>query len=95
MGGTSTPEERARKRTEEWEGMWWHVVVYVIINGFLWGLDWIQGGGIQWAYWITLTWLIGLAFHVAAYNIEERGSDRTYQKFLREELDREAEGRSD
>jgi hypothetical protein len=91
MPDTSTPEERARRRADEWEGLWWHVAAYLVVNAFVWGLDWITGDGIQWAYWVTFPWLIGLLFHVAAYHIEIRGRDRKYQQFLQQELDREAE----
>ena len=95
MADMSTPEERARRRTEEWEGLWWHIAAYVVINTFLWGLDWLTGGGIEWAYWVTFPWLIGLSFHIAAYVIEVRGArDHKYDEFLRRELERDAE-RSD
>lgn len=91
MTAPTTPEERARKRTEEWESIWWHVAAFVVVNVFVWGVDWIVRDGIQWAYWVTFPWLIALAFHVAAYLIEVRGaSDRKYDQFLREELEREA-----
>lgn len=87
----TTPEERARKRTEEWQGFWWHVAAFIVVNVFLWAIDWIVVDGIQWAFWVTLPWFIGLAFHTAAYLIEVRGvSERKYEEFLRRERERDA-----
>lgn len=57
-----------------------HVVSYLIVNVFLWGiwffssghhhwdmvdLDVIDGGNFPWPIWPTLGWGIGLAFHFA------------------------------
>ena len=85
-----TPEERARKRTEEWQGFWWHVATFIVVNVFVWAIDWITGDGIQWAYWVTLPWFIGLAFHIAAYVIEIRGiSEHKYEEFLQRERERD------
>ena len=85
-----TPEERAKRRFDEFVGLMWHLATYVIINAFLWGLDIIQGGGVQWAFWVTIPWGIGLAFHIAAYMLEQSGyQDRKYQAFLEQELNKE------
>jgi uncharacterized membrane protein (UPF0136 family) len=64
----------------------WHVATFVIVNAFLWGIDIIKGGGLNWAYWVTITWGLGLAFHAAAYLLDESGlRDRKYRRFLAEE----------
>ncbi len=82
----STPEERAAKRVKDRTDLMWHVATYVIINAFLWVIV------PQAAFWVTIGWGIGLAFHIAAYLIEVRGArDRKYDEFLRKELEREAE----
>lgn len=87
----STPEERAAKRVEEFTGLMWHIAVYVIVNVFLWIMDFAQGGGLQWAYWVTIPWGIGLAFHVASYFLDERGMQgRRYQRYLEEEQKKDA-----
>jgi hypothetical protein len=90
--GESTPEARARERTESFTGLMWHIGTFVVINAFLWVLDIVVGvGGVQWAYWITFFWGIGLAFHVLAYLIGDSGvEERKYQKFLAEEQKRQA-----
>lgn len=85
----STPEERANKRAEDLTGVLWHLATFIIINGFLWTIDILQGGGVNWAFWITITWGIGLAFHIAWYAIDVSGRSRAYQRFLTEEQAKE------
>ena len=82
---TRTPEERARERMDDYTDLLWHIASFVIINGFLWVLDATQGGGIDWAFWITIFWGIGLLFHVAWYLIDVSGSGRRYERFLEDE----------
>ena len=89
----STPEERARKRAQEFLGLLWHIAAFVIVNAFLWGLDLITGGGVEWAYWVTGAWGIGLLFHIAAYALDDSGfEDKLYRRFLANEEKRESSG---
>ena len=81
----STPEERAKRRTDEYVGMLWHVAAFVIINAMVWGIDYVTTDGIQWAYWVTGPWLVGLLFHMVAYFVGERVADRAYERFLEQE----------
>ena len=79
-----TPEERAAKRVEEYSAFMWHLAAYVIINIFLWVIV------PQSAFWVTIGWGIGLAFHAANYFIGNDGPDnRRYQKYLAEERAKE------
>ena len=80
----STPEEHAAKRVKDYTDLMWHVASYVIINVFLWlSVPYV-------AYWVTIAWGIGLAFHVADYFIEDHGrKHRRYQAFLAQEQARE------
>jgi hypothetical protein len=80
----STPEEHAAKRVKDYTDLMWHVASYVIINVFLWlSVPYV-------AYWVTIAWGIGLAFHVADYFIEDHGRrNRRYQAFLAQEQARE------
>ena len=81
-----TPEERAQKRVKEFTDLMWHLATFVIINAFLWGIDISQGSGVDWAYWVTISWGIGVAFHVAAYVLDDRGGQsRRYRRYLEEE----------
>ena len=82
----STPEERAAKRVKDRTDVMWHVATYVIVNVFLWLIV------PQAAFWVTLGWGIGLAFHVAYYFIGDDGPENPrYQKYLAEERARDAQ----
>lgn len=87
----TTPEGRALRRAKEYSSMLWHIGAFVIINAMLWFLDVIVGGdGLQWAYWVTVFWGIGLAFHVVAYFVDGSGlEEKKYQEFLAQERERE------
>ena len=88
---TSTPEERARKRVKERTDVMWHASAFAIINTLLWFIDIGQGGGVDWAFWPTIGWGLGLAFHVASYVIDESGMEgRKYEQFLAEERAKDA-----
>ncbi len=90
----NSPEERARRRVDQFVGLMWHTAAFIIVNAFLWGLDIVQGGGLEWAFWTTIPWGLGLAFHVAAYLLEEsRFKDRKYQSFLADELEKDRRDR--
>jgi hypothetical protein len=87
---SSTPEGRARGRVKAYTDVMWHVAAFIIINAFLWFLD-LRQGGADWAYWVTICWGIGLAFHIAYYLIGDAGpQNRRYRRFLAEEQNRQA-----
>jgi hypothetical protein len=70
---TGRPDDAAQRRAKSLTDLLWHVGVFVIVNGFFWILDLLVGvSGIQWAYWITLFWGLGLAFHALSYAIAGR-----------------------
>lgn len=50
-----------------------HGVAFVAVNAFLWVQDIAIGGGLDYAYWITIPWGIGLAVHAITAYREERG----------------------
>ncbi len=66
------PEEdeyqRARKRAEDIQGLYLHVIVYLVINAGLFGINWLTtgGDGPWWAFWPLLGWGIGVVVHMAA-----------------------------
>ena len=75
----STPEERAAKPVKDRTDLMWHVATYVIVNAFLWLIV------PQAAFWVTVGWGIGLAFHVAYHFIGDDGPENPrYQKYLAE-----------
>lgn len=72
-----TDEQLAEQRAKYDTGLLWHIGSFVIINGFFWVLDLFVGqDGLQWAYWITLVWGLGLVFHVLAWLIDGRQVER-------------------
>jgi Flp pilus assembly protein TadB len=75
--------ERAARRAGALSGVLWHLATFLIINAFLWFIDSLQLG-IEWAYWVSLTWGIAVAFHVAWYFIGERGLSK-YERSLDQE----------
>ncbi|WP_300623957.1 2TM domain-containing protein [Ilumatobacter sp.] len=79
-----TPEQLAEREARYFEDLMWHVGTFAIINAFLWFLDlWVGQDGAQWAYWVTVAWGIGLAFHVLAYLIDGRSiSHRRVDRLL-------------
>ena len=84
--GNMTAEDRALKRAKDSTDMMWHIAAYAIINILLWFIDIAQGGGLNWAFWPTIGWGFGVAFHVASYVIDDSGAEgRKYQQFLAEE----------
>ena len=93
-GDLPSAEERARERARAFTDLMWHAGAFVIINAMIWMLDLITGAsGVQWAYWVTIFWGIGLAFHVLTYLIEDSGaSERKYEEFLSEEQRRQDHG---
>lgn len=82
---TDTAENRAQQRASDYTGVLWHVAVFAIINAFFWLLDIAGGGGVNWAYWITIFWGIALLFHIAWYVIDISRSGSRYEKFLADE----------
>jgi len=68
-------ELHAAHRAGALTGVLWHLVTFLIINAFLWFID-LQQGGLEWAYWVSVTWGIALAFHAAWYVITERGESK-------------------
>ena len=89
----TTPEARARIRATYLTGLVWHIGAFIIINFFFWILDLTVGAdGLQWAYWITGAWGIGLLFHLLAYFVDGRQlEERKTEQYLAEERKREDE----
>jgi hypothetical protein len=50
-----------------------HAAVFVLVNAFVWLQDIAIGGGVNYAWWLTVPWGIGLAIHAyAAFAGEQR-----------------------
>ena len=40
-----------------------HTIAFVLVNAFLWIQDMAISSGLDYAYWVTIPWAIGLAIH--------------------------------
>lgn len=49
-----------------------HSIAFVLVNAFLWIQDIAIGGGVDYAYWVTIPWGIGLAAHIVSISRAER-----------------------
>ena len=80
-------EQAAARRARYLTGLIWHLGTFVIINAFFWLLDAFVGqDGLQWAYWITAAWGLGLLFHVLAWFVDGRQLERRRaRRYLDEE----------
>ena len=66
----ATDEEQLRqaaiKRIKKRHDFYWHLVTYLIINGFM-VFIWAMGPRVGfWPMWVMIGWGIGLAFHAWA-----------------------------
>lgn len=58
---------RSHEASSERAGVITHIIVFVVVNGFLWIQDAVSGGGLEYAQWTTIPWGIGLVTHIVAY----------------------------
>jgi hypothetical protein len=68
-GVYNEPSERAVLLT--------HIAVFVLVNGILWTQDIVAGGGLEYAYWATIPWGLGLVAHITAYLVGRRQTGHT------------------
>ena len=56
----------ARERAEMLQGLYIHVLVYVLMNAGIFFINWATRGedGSWWALWVTLVWGLGLLTHI-------------------------------
>ncbi|HZD79095.1 MAG TPA: 2TM domain-containing protein [Actinomycetota bacterium] len=59
--------DAARKRAEEIQGFYVHLIVYVVVNAGLFTINALSRGdsGVWWFYWPLAGWGIGLLIHAA------------------------------
>jgi hypothetical protein len=58
--------ERAKKRVDEIKGFYQHLLVYVLVNIFLFVLNVLTSPRDLWFYWPLLGWGIGVVAHAAS-----------------------------
>ena len=60
---TDEQREQAIGRIKARRGWWWHLIIYVIINGWLIGM-WFTGDQDSfWPFWVLFGWGIGVVAH--------------------------------
>ena len=68
-GVYNEPSERAVLLT--------HIAAFVFVNGVLWTQDILAGGGLEYAYLVTIPWGLGLTAHITAYLVSGRQAGHT------------------
>lgn len=56
-----------RTESTDLTDLFWHAGIFLVVNAFLWAQDIIIGDGLNYAYWATIPWAIGLLIHAFAY----------------------------
>ena len=76
--------EAARRRAEELQGYYIHLVVYVLVNAGLFAINALTRGGEDgwWFYWPLAGWGIGLLIHTAVTFLGVFGEDWKERKAL-------------
>lgn len=50
----------------------WHAGAFLVVNAFIWVQDIAIGGGVDYAYWLTIPWGIGLTIHALMVYVNHR-----------------------
>lgn len=59
----SLPPAPTAEPRSGWGDVATHTAVFLVVNAFLWTQDIALGDGLNYAYWVTIPWGIGLAAH--------------------------------
>ena len=86
--------EQALKQARELRGFYNHLLIYVVVNAFLFAIDYLGGPEEWWFYWPLLGWGIGLAAHALNTFVAVRafGADWEERK-ARELMEKHGSGR--
>jgi hypothetical protein len=85
----TTAYERAKKRVEDLEGFYIHVLTFLVFVGGLALIDYLTGGG-WWFYWIAGFWGIALAMHaMAIFVFDGRFGKAWEERKIREYMERD------
>lgn len=60
-------DEAAPSHASDLTELLWHAGIFVVVNAFIWAQDIAIGGGVEYAYWVTIPWGIGLAIHAVTF----------------------------
>lgn len=65
--------EQAEASATPRTGLLWHTGIFLVVNAFIWVQDIAIGDGVNYAYWVTIPWGIGLTVHAFMY-FRDRGT---------------------
>jgi hypothetical protein len=77
---TLTPEQQMRRRAHKITKFLYNVLWYVVINIFLYWLDYRENQVIDWAYWVTIGWGFGIVAQAFALVAGPNLEDAIYNK---------------
>lgn len=63
---------RVRRKQSEFAGLMTHIGIFAVVNAFLWIQDIVAGDGLEYAYWATIPWGVGLLAHAISYMVTAR-----------------------
>ena len=82
---------RARKRAQGKLYFYNHLIVYVVVIGFLFAINLFTSSEYLWVVWPMLGWGIGLALHGASVYLGG-GESETLDRMTQRELERDKAG---
>lgn len=58
--------QQARERAEALQGLYIHILIYIVVNACLFAINWVSTGGDGgwWFYWAMIGWGVGLLIHI-------------------------------
>ena len=75
--GKKHGDRKAKDKTEDIQGFFQHLIVFVVVNVVLILINLISSPGSLWFYWVTLFWGIGIAIQAFdAFAIDRRLAER-------------------
>lgn len=83
--------ERAKEYVKDVQDVWYHLMVFVLVNALLIFID-LRGGannsflGLDWAFWVVFGWGFGLAGHAISVFFGDYRVQRMYEKEKSREL---------
>lgn len=77
--------ERAEKRVSTRAALLSHATTYLVVNAFLFAIDWYQNGAIEWAWWPAAGWGVGLLTHTLS-TLAKLGGDN--ERAIEREMER-------
>ena len=94
MNTEETKYQKAKERVEALRGFYIHLIVYVVVNLFLFLLNIITSPDSLWFYWPLLGWGIAIVGHALSvyWGIDRRFGADWEEKKVREIMEKEDQG---